>query len=191
MPTEREKMLAGVPYSPLDPELQAAHREAMRLCRRFNTLAEDDTVQQQELLGRLLGKLGEGAEVKQPFQCDYGFNIRLGRRVFINYGAVFLDCNTVTIGGYSMLGPGVHIYSADHPREARLRATGKELARPVRVGRHVWIGGGAILCPGVSIGDRSTIGAGSVVISDIPADVVAAGNPCRVVRSLETWETSL
>jgi maltose O-acetyltransferase len=188
MPTEREKMMAGTLYSPADPALVAAHREAQLLCRLFNVSTEDELEQRRELLERLLGKLGEGAELKPPFRCDYGFNVRLGRQVFINYGAVFLDCNTITIGGYSKLGPGVHIYAADHPRDARERASGLELARPVWVGRHVWIGGGAILCPGVRIGDRSTIGAGSVVVSDIPADVVAAGNPCRVVRELEPWE---
>jgi maltose O-acetyltransferase len=188
MRTEREKMLAGELYSPADPELKDAHLRARGLCRAFNETAESEVERQAVLLGELLGTLGDQVELRTPLECDYGFNIHLGDKVYINSGAVFLDCNLITIGDYTMLGPGVHIYAADHPRDARTRATGLELAKPVTIGRHVWIGGGAIICPGVTIGDHSTIGAGSVVTKDIPANVVAAGNPCRVIRELDPSE---
>lgn len=178
-------MLAGALYSAADPELVALHRRAMRLCREYNDTAAEEHGRQRELLEALLGSAGEEVEIVAPFHCDYGCNIYLGRKVFINFNVIILDVNTVHIGEYSMLGPGVQVLSADHPRDAKTRATGLELGRPIAIGRHVWIGGGAIICPGVRIGDHSTIGAGSVVTRDIPENVVAAGNPCRVVRPLE------
>lgn len=178
-------MMAGELYAPADPELVALHRRAMRLCRVFNQTPAEEPERQRAVLEDLFDAFGEKSEIVAPFQCDYGVNIRLGRGVFVNFNAVFLDCNWITIGDHTMLGPAVQVYAADHPRDAKTRSSGRELGRPITIGRHVWIGGGSIICPGVSIGDNTTIGAGSVVTRDIPANVVAAGNPCRVLRTLD------
>ena len=132
----------------------------------------------------MLGEKGEGVYIEPPFYCDYGSNIFLGNKVYMNFNCVILDCNIVRIGDGTMLGPAVQIYAATHPLDAAQRAAGPELAYPVTIGRDVWIGGGAIIGPGVTIGDNTTIGAGSVVVKDIPANVFAAGNPCKAIRQL-------
>lgn len=180
--SEREKMLAGEPYVAMDAELVSARRRAHTLLREYN--AQEDAATRRSLLERLLGAVGPDAWVEPPFFCDYGSYLQLGARVYMNFQCVILDCNRIDIGDDTMLGPGVHIYAATHPLDADERITGRELAHPVRIGAKVWIGGGAIICPGVTIGEGATIGAGSVVTRDVPPYVLAAGNPCRVVKSL-------
>lgn len=183
MGSEKQKMLAGELYLAGDAELVAERAAARSLCQRFNALAPDDAAGREALLGALFGAATD-AFVTAPFFCDYGYNIRLGRNVYFNFNCVILDVMQVTIGNDVLFGPGVHVYTALHPLDAAERRSGREYARPVAIGDDAWIGGGAIVCPGVSIGARTVIGAGSVVTRDIPADVIAAGNPCRVVRSL-------
>jgi maltose O-acetyltransferase len=182
--TEREKMLAGELYLASDPELVTARRNARRLTRLYNATTEDEEVQRSHLLRELFGAVGDGAVVEPPFHCDYGAHIFAGERFYVNFGCIVLDCAEVRIGDDVMLGPAVQIYAAYHPLEAATRVAGPELAAPITLGDRVWIGGGAILCPGVTIGENTTIGAGSVVTRSIPANVMAAGNPCRVLREL-------
>ena len=188
MPTEREKMLAGdLYYDPLDPELAAARVRARDLCQDLNATRERDEDERRRILIDLFGAGGDEVWMQPPFFCDYGTNIFLGHRVFFNFNCVVLDVCAVRIGDFTLLGPAVQIYTATHPLEAELRRT-REFAKPVTIGADVWVGGGAIILPGVTIGSRSVIGAGSVVTRDIPDDVFAAGNPCRVIRSLSPAE---
>jgi maltose O-acetyltransferase len=182
--TERQKALAGELYLASDPELVESHKRACRLAGAFNLTTPDEAASRKQLLTELLAEMGEGAYIEPPFHCDHGSNIYLGAKVYMNFNCIILDCNIVRIGEGSMLGPSVQIYAATHPLQAAQRAAGPELAYPVTIGRNVWIGGGAIIGPGITIGDNTTIGAGSVVVNDIPADVFAAGNPCRVIRQL-------
>ena len=181
MPSEREKMLAGELYDPLDPELAAARVRARDLCQDLNATREADEVERRRILVDLFGAGGAEVWMQPPFFCDYGTNIFLGKRVFFNFNCVVLDVCAVRIGDFTLFGPSVQIYTATHPLEAELRRT-REFAKPVTIGSDVWVGGAAIILPGVTIGDRSVIGAGSVVTRDIPDDVFAAGNPCRVIR---------
>jgi maltose O-acetyltransferase len=183
MPTEREKMLAGEMYDPLDPELVAARVRARDLCQDLNATRETDEETRRRILRELFGKGGDTVWMQPPFFCDYGSNIELGVRVFFNFNCVVLDVCRVTIGDYTLFGPAVQIYTATHPLEAEQRRR-EEFGKPVEIGADVWVGGGAIILPGVRIGSRSVIGAGSVVTRDVPDGVFAAGNPCRVVRTL-------
>jgi maltose O-acetyltransferase len=183
MPTEREKMLAGELYDPLDSELVAARERARNLCQDLNATRESDQAERRRILQELLGAGGGDVWIQPPFYCDYGSNIHLGRKCFFNFNCVVLDVSTVRIGDYTLFGPGVHIYTATHPMDYELRRT-QEFGKPVEIGSDVWVGGAAIICPGVRIGSRSIIGAGSVVTRDIPDDTFAAGNPCRVIRKL-------
>lgn len=176
-------MLAGELYDPLDAQLSRERQHCRDLCQQLNATHEDEKEERQRLLAELFGHETD-AWIQPPFFCDYGTNITLGSRVFFNFNCVVLDVGRVTIGSHVLFGPSVQIYTATHPLIAAERRKGVESARPITIGSDVWVGGGAILCPGVTIGDRSVIGAGSVVTRDIPADVVAAGNPCRVIRSL-------
>lgn len=184
MRTETEKMLAGELYDPLDPELVRNRERARDLCQDLNATREQEQATRREILQELFGSGGDSVWMQPPFFCDYGSNIHLGERVYFNFNCIVLDVCQVKIGSYTLLGPAVQIYTASHPLEARLRRQ-QEFGKPVEIGSDVWIGGGAILCPGVVIGDKSVIGAGSVVTRDIPAGVFAAGNPCRVIRTLE------
>jgi maltose O-acetyltransferase len=184
MSTEIEKMLGGELYLACDPKLTAMRKRARRITREFNATTEDEIEKRSTLLAELFGSAGQGLEIEPPFRCDYGANIHVGRKVCMNFGCVILDCGRVTIGDHVLFGPSVHIYAATHPTEREQRKTGRELALPVTIGDHTWIGGGAIVSAGVTIGTGTTIGAGSVVVRDIPANVVAVGNPCRVVRHL-------
>ncbi len=181
---QKAKMLAGELYQASDPELQAAHLRAQALLARFNATPADADEQRQSLLTALFARLGEGTVIKPLLRCDYGSNIAVGARSFMNFDCVMLDCNLITIGDDVQFGPGVHIYTAGHPLEAALRRSGAEFALPVSIEDGVWLGGGVIVCPGVRIGENTVVGAGSVVTRDLPAGVVAAGNPCRVLRSL-------
>ncbi len=175
-------MLAGELYLARDPQLVEDRARCEQLNRSFN--AEADPDKRSSLLRLLLGAVGERVDVRSPFACDYGFNIVLGDGVFVNFGAVILDCASVVIGDGCQIGPGVQLLAADHPRQADLRRQGWEMAEPIRLGRNVWVGGGVIVCPGVTIGDDAILGAGSVVTRDIPAGVLAVGCPARVVREL-------
>jgi maltose O-acetyltransferase len=181
---EYQRMLAGELYLASDPELREMRERARRITCAFNASSEEEPARRTELLAELFGSVGARVEIEPPFQCDYGRHIRVGDDVFINFQCVILDCAPVTIGERVLIGPGVHIYAATHPTDPEVRRTGRELALPVTIGDDVWIGGGAVICPGVTIGSRSTIGAGSVVLRDVPSGVVAAGNPCRVLRAL-------
>jgi maltose O-acetyltransferase len=183
MRTEREKMLAGELYDPLDPELVLARGRARGLCQDLNATRERDQDARRSILKQLFGRGGESAWMQPPFYCDYGSNILLGARVFFNFNCVVLDVCRVTVGDYTLFGPAVQVYTATHPMDAGLRRT-QELARPIEIGSDVWVGGGAIICPGVKIGSKSVIGAGSVVTRDIPDGVFAAGNPCRIIREI-------
>ncbi len=167
MPSEREKMLASELYDPLDAELVAARKRARELCQRLNASAEGQDDERRQILGELFGAGGGSVWMQPPFFCDYGQNILLGERVFFNFNCVVLDVCRVRIGDFTLLGPAVQIYTATHPLNAELRRQ-QEFGKPVAIGADVWIGGGAIVCPGVTIGPRSVIGAGSVVTRDVP-----------------------
>ena len=183
MGTEKEKMLAGELYDPLDPQLVQERTRCRDLCKLFNDSREDQQEERKRILAELFGRPTD-VWIQPPFFCDYGRNISLGEKVFFNFNCVVLDVMQVTIGDSVLFGPSVQIYTATHPLSAAERRAGLELAQPVTIGSDVWVGGGAIICPGVAIGDRSVIGAGSVVTRPIPQDVFAAGNPCRIVRPL-------
>ena len=183
MPTEKEKMLAGELYDPLDPELVSARDRARELCQDLNATREQEQEKRRAILKQLFGRGGESVWMQPPFFCDYGTNIVLGERVFFNFNCVVLDVCVVRVGDYTMFGPAVQIYTATHPMNAELRRK-QEFAKPIEIGSDVWVGGGAIICPGVRIGSKSVIGAGSVVTRDIPDGVFAAGNPCRVMREI-------
>lgn len=185
MPTEKEKMLAGELYDAADPQLTADRLNARRLTRAFNASAAGEEDLRKGLLVELFGAIGQNSAIEPPFHCDYGCNIFLGERVFMNFNCVILDVTRVEIGSGTMLGPNVQIYTATHPMDYHERASGLEYGKPIKIGSDVWIGGSVVINPGVTIGDRSVIGSGSVVVKDIPAGVFAAGNPCRVIRFLE------
>lgn len=175
-------MLAGGLYRADDPELEADRAKTRAWLARYNAPLARSEAELRRLLGEGLAAVGENAFVRPPFYCDYGFNIRLGTGVFLNFNCVILDVAEVRIGEETQIGPAVQIYGADHPRDLSLRRQGLEYGRPVRIGRHVWIGGGAILLPGVTIGDGAIVGAGSVVTHDVAAGATVAGNPARRIR---------
>jgi maltose O-acetyltransferase len=184
--TEREwdKMLRGELYLASDSELVAARVRARRLWAEFNRSEPADSTLRARVLSELLGGIGLRSSIEPPFYCDYGSNVVLGDDVFVNFGAVFLDPGRITIGDQVQLGPMVQLLTADHPRKAALRVAGPELARAIKIGSRAWLGGGVIVCPGVTIGEEAVVGAGSVVVRDVPAGVVVAGNPCRVIKKI-------
>lgn len=183
--TEKEKMLAGELYNGFDPALVAARLRARELCQALGALPPSaPQAEQSALLARLFG-VETNAYVTPPFFCDYGNHIELGDDVYFNFNCVILDVARVTIGSRVLFGPGVQVYTATHPLSAQARRSGQEFARPITIGDDVWLGGGVIVCPGVSIGAGCVIGAGSVVVRDIPAGMLAAGNPCRIIRPIE------
>ena len=183
MKTERQKMLAGELYDPFDPELVAARAHARDLCQALNATREGEQEERGRILRGLFGAGGDTVWMQPPFYCDYGSNIELGQRVFFNFNCVVLDVCPVRIGSFTLFGPAVQIYTPMHPLNAELRRR-EEFGKPVEIGSDVWVGGGAIILPGVRIGSRAVIGAGSVVTRDIPESVFAAGNPCRVIREI-------
>lgn len=183
--TEKQKMLAGEHYNAGDAEIQADQAAARAWMERYNLTAGLANSQRQDMLRERFAAVGEGAFIRPPFHCDYGYNISIGRGAFMNFGCVILDVVGVEIGDMTQIGPGVQILTADHPRDPALRAQGLEFGRPIRIGRNVWIGGGALIMPGVTIGDDALIGAGAVVTKDVPAGVTVAGNPARVLRPSE------
>lgn len=182
--TEHEKMLAGQLYDANDPALTALRLRAKELCWEFERLRPSETAARTALLRRLLGGMGEDVVILDPFRCDYGENITIGSHFFANHGLTILDCAQVSFGDHVFIGPDCGFYTAGHPMDAERRNRGMEYARPIRVGNDVWLGGGVRVLPGVCIGDRCVIGAGSVVTRDIPPDSVAAGSPCRVLRPI-------
>jgi maltose O-acetyltransferase len=183
MPSEREKMLAGELYDALDRELVVARARARDLCQALNATRESETDTRRHILRELLAAGGDTVWMQPPFFCDYGTNIELGERVFFNFNCVVLDVCRVRIGDFTMFGPAVQILTPLHPLDAELRRR-EEYGKPIEIGADVWVGGGALILPGVRIGSRAVIGAGSVVTRDVPDDVFAAGNPCRVIREI-------
>jgi maltose O-acetyltransferase len=181
---QKAKMLAGELYLAIDPELVAEDLRAQDLLFRFNATRPDAAEERRTLLVELFDSFATGAVLKPSFRCDYGSNIAIGANTFINYDCIFLDCNRITIGREVQIAPRVQIYTATHPLEAAVRRSGVEFALPVAIEDGVWLGGGAIICPGVTIGENTVVGAGSVVTRDLPAGVLAVGNPCRVLRAL-------
>ena len=185
MPTEREKMLAGELYDPRDPELVAERERARELVELYNQTGATDRESRKLILEELFGSLGDDPTVEPPVRCDYGEQIAIGDRFFANFGCVFLDVCAIEFGDRCLLGPSVHVYTATHPLDAATRADGKEYGKPVTVGDDVWLGGQAVLNPGVEVGDRSVVASGAVVTRDVPADVVVQGNPAEVVKELD------
>ena len=181
MSSEKEKMIAGALYDPGDPQLCAERSKAQRFMRSYNQTIVDDGPVRKALLDAHLGGIGEGCVIRAPVYVDYGYNVFLGDRVFLNYGCVLLDVCPIRIGSGTQIGPGAQLYAADHPRGAEARAGGLELGRAITIGAQVWIGGGAIVLPGVTIGDAAVIGAGSVVTKDVAAGSTVAGNPARPI----------
>jgi maltose O-acetyltransferase len=179
MPSEREKMVSGELYRASDPELVAARLRAQELVARYNASAPADAAAREALLRELFGAVGGAPTVMPRFSCDYGFNISAGRNLFVNYDCVFLDVAPIEIGDDVQIAPAVQLYTATHPLDAAVRRSGREGGKPIRIGNNVWIGGGAIILPGVTIGDDAVIGAGSVVTRDVPAGVVVVGNPAK------------
>jgi maltose O-acetyltransferase len=178
----RERMLAGEPYIADDPGLAADNARAQSLSHRYNTMDPTDGAERRAVLTELLGAFGPGSEIRPPFHCDYGYRTTIGARTFANFGLVVLDCATVTIGDDVQMGPYVQLLTATHPVEPGPRRDKWEGAEPIVIGDNVWLGGGVVVCPGVSIGADTVVGAGSVVTRDLPAGVVAVGAPARVVR---------
>jgi maltose O-acetyltransferase len=184
MKTEKEKMLSGELYDPLDKQLSDERMQTRLLIKELNDTREDQTEERTQILKKLIPHAGTGLWLQPPFYCDYGSNMVVGEKVFFNFNCVVLDVMQVTIGSRTLFGPNVQIYTATHPTDHKERASGVEFAKPITIGEDVWVGGSAIICPGVRIGDRTIIGAGSVVTRDIPSDTFAAGNPCKVIRTL-------
>lgn len=183
--TEKDKMLAGMIYDANnDPALIAERLECKELCRDYNDLRPRETEARDALLRKILGGAGTGLLIEQPFYCDYGYNIRVGDNFYANFNLVILDEAPVTLGDNVFIAPDCGFYTAGHPIEAAERNKGLEYARPITVGDNVWIGAGVTVLAGVTIGDNCVIGAGSVVVGDIPANCVAVGNPCKVIKTI-------
>jgi maltose O-acetyltransferase len=181
--TEKEKMLAGESYNCLDPHLETERQKAKALLRLYNRAEE--AAEREAVLRQLLAQIGQGSIIEPPFYCAYGQNIFLGEHVFLNVLCTILDCNQVRVGNHVMIGPNVQIYTAAHHLQAESRNQGWEVAKSIIIEDNVWIGGGAILLPGVRVGRNAVVGAGAVVSRDVPANTVAAGNPARVIREIE------
>ena len=182
--TEREKMLAGELYSPADPELRKLHLRAKKLFSKYNKICATNEKKQDKLIKKLLGGTGQKIRIQQPFYCDYGCNIYVGENFFANYGCIILDVNKVTIGKNCMLAPNVSLFSATHPVKAEERYLGVELGKPITIGDNCWIGGGAIINPGVTLGDNVVVASGAVVTKSFGSNVVIGGNPAKIIREL-------
>jgi maltose O-acetyltransferase len=181
----KERMLRGELYLADDPELAADHARAQALLERYNATSHEDEEERQRLLRELVGSVGDGVVVKPPFRCDYGRHIEIGERTFVNYDCVMLDVAPIRIGAACQIATRVQLLTAAHPIDPAPRRDGWEYGRPITLGDNVWLGGGAIVCPGVTIGDNTVVGAGAVVTRDLPADAVAVGVPAAVVRTIE------
>jgi len=183
--TEKSKMLSGELYNPNDPVLVAERHRARLLFQTINQLNDDSKKERKKLLYELLEHAGKGLWVEPPFYCDYGYNIHTGKNVFFNFNCVVLDVMKVEIGDHVLIGPDVQIYTATHPLDAKTRNSWLEYAKPVRIGNDVWIGGGAIIYPGVNIGNGAVIAAGAVVTKSVPDDVVVGGNPAKILKEID------
>jgi maltose O-acetyltransferase len=179
--SEKQKMLAGELYRPGDPQIQTDQAAAKAWMVRYNAALGASAAERRTLLREIFAAAGDGAVVRPPFHCDFGFNISLGAEVFLNFNCVILDVVAVTIGAFTQIGPAVQIYTADHPRDPAQRRAGLEFGRPVTIGENVWIGGGAIVLPGIRIGDDAIIGSGAVVTRDVAPGATVVGNPARPV----------
>ena len=187
----RDRMLRGELHIwDEDPDLEAEYLRGQAMLARYNATAPDAYGERDTILRELLGAVGEGVKVQTPLQCDYGVRVFLGDRVFINFGCVLLDSRPITIGDGCQIATNVQLLTATHPIDPTARAAGWELAKPITLGTNVWLGGGVIVCPGVTIGDDTAVGAGAVVTRDLPAGVLAVGNPARVVREIDSDEKS-
>ncbi|WP_226692934.1 MULTISPECIES: sugar O-acetyltransferase [Rodentibacter] len=184
MMTEYEKMMAGLAHLPAKKELKDLRRRAREILFEFNRTSPNDDIKQNILLRKLFGQADETTSVNEPFHCDYGVNIKVGKNFFANYHCVMLDNGGITIGDNVMFAPNVSLYTVGHPLDTDLRNEGWEQAKPITIGNNVWIGGNVVILPGVTIGDNVVVGAGSVVTKDLPSNVLALGNPCRVVREI-------
>ena len=184
MAEQRERMLRGELYDAGDPELVTARRRCADLLHQLNGLSNADRRERARVLNDLFGALDATSTLVSPFFCDYGTQISIGARCFVNAGAVMLDGAAITVGDDVQMGPNVQLLTATHPTDAVERASGLELARPISIGAGAWLGGGVIIGPGVTVGERTVVGAGAVVVRDLPPDVVAVGNPARVIRTL-------
>ena len=182
--SQRERMLAGDLYIADDPELARESRQAAELCGAYNA-SPGDPATRSSILAELLGSFGEDSEIRPPFYCDYGYQTYIGARTFLNFGVVALDVARITIGDDVQIGPRVQLLTPTHPVDAELRRAKWEAASPIAIGDNVWLGGGVIVCPGVTIGDDTVVGAGAVVTRDLPSGVVAAGVPARVMREVQ------
>ncbi len=182
--TEKEKMLLGKMYNPLDSVLSGDRLHARLLFQAINQMDDNQKAKRDKLFYCLIENAKEGLWIEPPFYCDYGYNIKLGKNVFINFNCCILDVTEVKMGDNVMLGPNVQIYSATHPLEAKARNSGLEFANPISIGNNVWIGGNAVICPGVSIGNNVVIGAGAVVTKDFPDDVFIGGNPAKIIKEI-------
>lgn len=184
MKTEKEKMLDGELYIPSDPELVAERLNARRLTRLYNQTLETDIEQRTKLLKKMLGSTGEELYIEPTFRCDYGYNIHVGEKFYANFDCVFLDVCEIRIGDNCMIAPGVHIYTATHPINPTERNSGVELGKPVSIGHNVWIGGRAVINPGVKIGNNVVVASGAVVTKNIPDNVVVGGNPAKIIKHI-------
>lgn len=184
MKTELQKMLSGELYNAGNNELVDMRSTARQLFSKYNLTSYDDLEKRTSILKKLLGSFEGNIDIQAPFYCDYGSHIHAGKNVFMNFNCIILDCAKVTLGDNVFMAPNVQLYTAYHPVIASERIKGPENAAPITVGNNVWLGGGVIVCPGVTIGDNTTIGAGSVVVHDIPSNVVAVGNPCKVIKKI-------
>ena len=185
MPTEKEKMINGEPYYPFaDDTLKDERNRAKELCFEYNSLPPSKRAEKNEILRKLFGKTAENFLIESDFNCDYGYNIEIGENFYMNHNGVILDCTKVKFGDNVFIGPNCGFYTAIHPIEPKQRISALEAAKPITIGSNVWFGGNVVVLPGVTIGDNSVIGAGSVVTKSIPAGVVAVGNPCKVLRQI-------
>lgn len=182
--SEKDKMLRGEGYIASDKELVKDRKNARKLTRMYNQTTEDEDKKRSEILKNLLGTIGNNVFIEPNFRCDYGYNIHLGENFFANFDCIMLDICKINIGDNVMFGPGVHIYTAYHPIDSTSRISGIEYGSAVNIGDNVWIGGKTIINPGVNIGENTVIGSGSVVVKDIPANCVAVGNPCKVIKKI-------
>ncbi|MEK5036719.1 maltose acetyltransferase domain-containing protein [Sporosarcina sp. FSL K6-3457] len=189
MKTEKEKMLAGELYLAADSELVKGRENARRLTRVFNETLETELSERTVLLNELFGSVGKNIYIEPTLRCDYGFNIHVGENFYANFDSVFLDVCEIRIGDNCMMAPGVHIYTATHPLDPTERSSGAEYGKPVTIGDNVWIGGRAVINPGVTIGDNVVIASGAVVVKDVPDNVVVGGNPARVIKEIDVAGT--
>ncbi|MCM3707051.1 MULTISPECIES: sugar O-acetyltransferase [Cytobacillus] len=185
MKTEKEKMLAGEMYDPADPILLKEREEARRMVRMYNQTLETESEKRTKLLKELLGSSGENVYMEPNIRFDYGYNTHVGENFFANFDCTILDVCEVRFGDNCMLAPGVHIYTATHPLHPAERNSGREYAKPITIGNNVWIGGSAVINPGVTIGDNAVIASGAVVTRDVPANVVVGGNPAKIIKQIE------